>query len=247
MFANGGTKRTYRDLCYLSAFWRKRHRSAIVRHSRVLFQTERAAVGKPDPERGIAAGLDHVAQEHEIADVQVDGDAVARDRRGPAHRFDAPDRLLRGRRGRLGILTRRGRELDQTRGEQSAFRRNEARLLLVPELIGDENLVAVVAGQNEVRSFAVELSREQQVRVGNSNDSGIRLHEPLRFRPPRATRRGVNQDVVLAGRPNLAIARRYRRNLCQGAMHNAAAARRAPATGAPALRSAACFPRASGA
>jgi len=61
MFANGGTKRTYRDLCYLSAFWRKRDRSAIVRHSRVLFHTERAAVGKTDPERRIAAGLDHVA------------------------------------------------------------------------------------------------------------------------------------------------------------------------------------------
>jgi hypothetical protein len=120
MFANGGTKRPYRDLCYLSAFWRKRHRSAIVRHSRVLFQTERAAIGKADPERRIAAGLDHVALEHEIADVQVDGDAVARDRRGPAHRFDAPDRLLRGRRGRLSILTRRGRagkKLDQTRGD----------------------------------------------------------------------------------------------------------------------------------
>jgi hypothetical protein len=113
-------QRTYRDLCYLSAFWRKPHRSAIVRHSRVLFQTERAAIGKADPERRIAAGLDHVALEHEIADVQVDGDAVARDRRGPAHRFDAPDRLLRGRRGRLGILTRRdraGKKLDQTRGD----------------------------------------------------------------------------------------------------------------------------------
>jgi hypothetical protein len=31
MFANGGTKRAYRGLCYLSAFWRKRHRSAIVK------------------------------------------------------------------------------------------------------------------------------------------------------------------------------------------------------------------------
>ena len=186
MFANGGTKRTYRDLCYLSAFWRKRHRSAIVRHSRVLFQTERAAVGKTDPERRIAAGLDHVALEHEIADVQVDGDAVARDRRRPADGFDAPDRLLCGRRGRLSVLAGRGRageKLDQARGEQSAFRRNEVRLLLVAEIIGDENLVAVVAGQNDVRSFALEVGREQQVRVGNSNDSGSACTETATLSP----------------------------------------------------------------
>jgi hypothetical protein len=209
-------QRTYRDLCYLSAFWRKPHRSAIVRHSRVLFQTERAAIGKADPERRIAAGLDHVALEHEIADVQVDGDAVARDRRGPAHRFDAPDRLLRGRRGRLGILTRRdraGKKLDQTRGDP--LRLNSA--------VNSRCASGIV-------TTAVPPARK-----------------PLRFRPPRATRRGVNQGVVLSGRPNLAIARRYRRNLCQVAIRNAAAARRAPATGAPALRSAACFPRASGA
>jgi hypothetical protein len=66
--------------------------------------------------------------ENEIADVQVDGDAVARDRRGPADRFDAPDRLLRSRRGRLSVLSvlagrgRAGKQLDQARGEQRAFR-----------------------------------------------------------------------------------------------------------------------------
>jgi hypothetical protein len=36
-------------------------RRIVERHSRVLFETERAAVGKTDPERRIAAGLDHVA------------------------------------------------------------------------------------------------------------------------------------------------------------------------------------------
>jgi hypothetical protein len=33
----------------------------------------------------------------------------------------------------------------------------------VPEIIGDENHVPVVASENEVRSFALEVSREQQV------------------------------------------------------------------------------------
>ena len=98
----------------------------VERHSRVLFKAERAAVGKTDPEGRVAACLDDVALENEIADVQVDGDAVARDRRGPADRFDAPDRLLRGRRGRLSILSvlarrgRAGKQLDQARGKQRA-------------------------------------------------------------------------------------------------------------------------------
>ena len=58
------------------------------------------------------------------------------------------------------------------------------------------------------------------------------------------------QERLASVQPNwlrrtLAIASRYRRNLCQTAMRNAAAARQARAIGAPALRSAACFPRAS--
>ena len=60
------------------------------------------------------------------------------------------------------------------------------------------------------------------------------------------------QERLVSVQPNwlrrtLAIASRYRRNLCQTAMRNAAAARRARAIGVPALRSAACFPRASAA
>src|SRR5262249_40687369 len=128
-------------------------------------------------------------------------DAVARDRRRSTDGFDAPDRLLRGRRGRLSVLTGRGRageKLDQARGQQRAFRRNEVQLLLVPEIIGDENLVAVVAGQNEVGSFALELGREQQVRVGNSDGRGVRLDGNRRDAFVRRERfaGGVNQGVI---------------------------------------------------
>src|SRR5262245_26461614 len=177
----------------------------VERHARVLFETERAAVGKTDPERGITAGLDDVALEYEIAHVQVDGDAVARDRRRPAHRFDAPDRLLRGRRGCLSVLTRRGRarkQLDHARGKQSAFRRNEVRLLLVPEIIGDENLVAVVAGQDEVGSFALEVGREQKMRVRNRDGRGVRLdgHRRDVFVRLEGFAGGVNQGVIPSGR-----------------------------------------------
>jgi len=72
-------------------------------------------------------------------------------------------------------LARRGRagkQLDQARGKQSAFRRNEVRLLLVTKIIGDENLVPVVAGENEVGSFALEVGREEEVRVRNRDRRG---------------------------------------------------------------------------
>src|SRR5262249_42573144 len=116
-----------------------------------------------------------------------------------------PDRLLRGRRGRLSVLAGRGRageKLDQARGKQSAFRRNEVRLLLVPEIIGDEKLVAVVAGQNEVGSFALEIGREQKMRVGNGDGRGARLHGNRRDVFVRLERfaRGVNQGVIPSGR-----------------------------------------------
>jgi hypothetical protein len=75
-------------------------------------------------------------------------------------------------------------------------------LLLVAEIIGDENLVAVVAGQNEVGSFALEVGREQQMRVGNGDGSGVRLNGNHRYAFARVERfaRSVNQGVILVVR-----------------------------------------------
>ena len=50
---------------------------------------------KIDADRGVAAGLDHVALEHGIADVERDGDAVAHRDRVARDRGDAADRLRR--------------------------------------------------------------------------------------------------------------------------------------------------------
>jgi hypothetical protein len=110
---------------------------------------ERAAVGKCDRERRIAQRLDDVALKHQVADVELDGDAVAHRRRRAGHRFHAPDRLLCGRRSRLRILSGRGRtdqKLDYIGRKNRPFRRNEVRLLLLPEIIRNEDLAAVLAG-----------------------------------------------------------------------------------------------------
>src|SRR5258708_3797132 len=154
----------------------------VEHHSRVLLKTERASVRKPDPERRITACLDNVALEHQVAYVQVDGDAIAHRGRRTADRLDPPDWLLRSRPRCLSVLsvltrcTRTGKKFDQARGKQGAFRRNEVWLLFVPEIIGDEDLVAGLPGQNEVRSFTLEIGREQQVRVGDGDGAGVRLH-----------------------------------------------------------------------
>ncbi len=68
----------------------------------------------------------------------------------------------------------------------------------MPEIIGDEDLVAVLPGQNEVRSFTLEIGREQQVRVGDGDGDGVRLHGNRRHafaRVERLTPR-VNHDLT---------------------------------------------------
>jgi hypothetical protein len=142
----------------------------VERQARVLVERERAAVGKCDRERRIAQRLDDVALEHEVADVELDGDAVAHHRRRAGRRFHPPDRLRRSRRSRLRILSGRGRagqQLDEIGGKNRPFRRNEIGLLLLPEIIRNEDLAAVLPGQNQVGSFALEIGGAEEMGVGD--------------------------------------------------------------------------------
>jgi hypothetical protein len=141
----------------------------VERQARVLVERERAAVGKCDRERRIAQRLDDVALEHEVADVELDGDAVAYHRRRAGRRFHPPDRLRRRRRPRLRILSgrsRAGQQLDQIGRKNRPFRRNEIGLLLLPEIIRNEDLAAVLAGQNQVGSFALESAVKRKCASG---------------------------------------------------------------------------------
>jgi hypothetical protein len=92
-------------------------------------------------------------------------------------------------------------------------------LLLVPEIIGDENLVSVVAGENEVGSFALEVGREQQVRVRNRDGRGIGLRENRRDVVVRVERFGwrVNHDVIPSDIPDgsALVSRRRALRLCE--------------------------------
>src|SRR5947208_16036682 len=156
----------------------------------------------------IGARLDDVALKYEIADVELDGDAVAHGARRTCEGFDAADRLRRGRRAGLPVLrvlarrTRACKNLDQARGQERALRRSKVGLLLVPEIVGDEDLAAVLSGQDEVGPFAVEIGGEQEVRVGDGHDGAIRLNGYRRCavaHVERLTPR-VKHDLTLSGR-----------------------------------------------
>jgi hypothetical protein len=75
-------------------------------------------------------------------------------------------------------------------------------LLLVPEIIRHEDAMSVLPGQNEVRPFALELGCEEEMRVRNGDDSGIRLHSNRRY--AIVTVEGftpcVNHNLTLSGR-----------------------------------------------
>jgi hypothetical protein len=177
----------------------------VERHARVFIERERAAVGERDRERRVGAGLDDVALKYEIADIELDGYSVAYHGRRAGDRLDAPDRLLRGRWPCLRVLTRRGgagQEFDHACREERAFRRGQVGVLLLPEVIGDEDLAAVLPGQNEVGALAMEIGGEEEVSIGDGHGRAARLDGNRRrvvAQIKRLTLR-VNHDLTWSGR-----------------------------------------------
>jgi hypothetical protein len=54
-----------------------------------------------------------------------------------------------------------------------ALGRSEVGLLLVPEIVRDEDLAAVLSGQDEVGPFALEIGGEEEMRVGDGHDGAV--------------------------------------------------------------------------
>jgi len=99
-------------------------------------------------------------------------------------------------------LSRRGRagqKLDDIGGKNRPLRRNEIRLLLLPEIIRNEDLAAVLAGQNEIGSFALEIGGAEEVRVRDGHDGAARLNGNRRCALARVEgfTPGVNHDLTL--------------------------------------------------
>ena len=58
--------------------------------------------------------------------------------------------------------------------KRRAVRRDQRRVVLAREIFGNDELVAVAAGQNQVGTGAMEMRGEQELRVGNDDVVGIR-------------------------------------------------------------------------
>src|SRR5208282_6393459 len=139
---------------------------------RVGDEVERGAVGKADADRGIGAGLDHVALVDGVADVERDRDAVA-------HDGDVADDLLHladgvGRSGRLRLRVfagrrRAGQEIDQIGRQTGAVRRDQGRVLFARKIAGNDVVAAVMAGEDEVGTRSLEIPGKQQLQIGNAD------------------------------------------------------------------------------
>ena len=138
-----------------------------------MLATRSSAVpsGKADAAGGIGAGLDDVAFVDRVADMQRDRGAVAYD-------VDVADDLLhfadgvgRQRRPlRLRIMSgrrRAGQQIDEVAGKMRAVRRVQRRMLFAGEVIWDDMMLTVLAGQDEIGARSSEMPAEQKFRIGN--------------------------------------------------------------------------------
>ena len=109
--------------------------------------------------------------------MQRDGDAVAHDRDIADDFFDPADGVGRRCRLRLRVLSgsrRTGEQIDQVAGDSCTVRRHQVRVVLGGKIAGDDVMVAVVAGQDEVRTLAFEMAGKQQFRIGNADSVRMR-------------------------------------------------------------------------
>jgi len=133
--------------------------------------TSRRAVREGDAAGGIGRGFDDVAFVNRVADMKRDRGAVA-------EHGDIADDLLHfadgvGRQRRpvcLGIMSRRRRtsqQIDQVAGKMRAIRRVQRRMLFAGEVIWDDVMMTVLAGQDEIGARSSEMPAEQKFRIEN--------------------------------------------------------------------------------
>ena len=112
-------------------------RIVVERHARIGDQIERGAVGKRDAARRAGAGLDHVALEHGVADMERDGYAVAHHGDIADDFFDFADGVGRRSGLRLCIMSRRrrtGEQIDRVGRQVRTVRRHQCRVMLAREV-----------------------------------------------------------------------------------------------------------------
>ena len=130
-------------------------RILVERHPGAGDEIERSAVGEGDAAGRIGAGLDDVAFENGVADMQRSGHAVMDEGDVADDLFDLADGLRRQRRVRLRlrVLARRrraGQQADDFAGKMRAVRRDQVRMLLGGEIAGNDVPVTVLTGQDKI-------------------------------------------------------------------------------------------------
>ena len=101
------------------------------------------------------------------------------------------DDLGRGGAGRcLRVLNVAGERVDEVAGEMGAVGRGDRGALLAPELIVNDEFVAVM-GQDEVDAGPLELAMEQEIGIGNNERAVRRVSMP---------RDGKRIDMAFGGR-----------------------------------------------
>ena len=110
--------------------------------------------------------------------MQRDGDAVAHHGDIANHFFNSAN-CIGGCSGRLRLRIlsgrrRAGEKLDKVAGDSCAIRRYEVGTMLGGKIVGDNVMVAVMAGQDEIRTLAFKMPREQQFGIGNTDNIWMR-------------------------------------------------------------------------
>ena len=135
------------------------------------FHGEGGVVDEADADRAVRAGLDHVVLENGIAFCQFDAGAVGVLGRDLAFGvLDDTDRGGAVGRRRLGVLARRQGSGEAGRGgavDHRAVQCPEVGRHFAGEEVSDQNLAAVLAGQNQIGALAGVFGVEDKIAQGD--------------------------------------------------------------------------------
>jgi hypothetical protein len=162
-------------------------------HPRVRRKIERGPVDEPDAQSGPAPRLDNVALEHDIADIQLDRDAVTDHESGARDLLDPADGTT-GALGRpsLGVLLRRcvfDDSLDGGSRDGGTVPRRKGRPFIVREVVVDDEPAAILSRQHQVSAGTLEVSVEQESGIGDDDDV-VRARLDVQLDTPRGAKPG---------------------------------------------------------
>jgi hypothetical protein len=130
---------------------------------------------------------------HDVADVQLDGNAVADHESGARDLLDPADGTASAFGGpSLGVLLRRrvfDDCLDGDSRDGGAIARRKGRPLVVREVVVDDEPTAILSRQHQVSAGTLEIGVEQESGIGNDDDV-VRPRLDVQLDTPRGAKPG---------------------------------------------------------